>query len=273
MNNEIQPVTENLEDSFVYSCSFDKSRGHEYFVSHHILSFQFSGETHIEEQSGKLILRESQLLLSRKNQLTKASKIPADHKEYKSVSILLTEAVLQQYLNSNPVSNQKYYKGEANIVLKSDMLLEGYFHSLLPYVESTQKINKRLATVKINEAIELLLHHDPDLKNFLFDFSAPHKIDLEKFMLKNFHYNVSLDKFAKLTGRSLASFKRDFEKIFHSSPRKWLQERRLDEAHLLITEKRQKPTEIFLDLGFENLSHFYTSFKQRFGITPAEILV
>lgn len=273
MMQDLQPITENLEDSFVYSCSFDKTRGHEYFVPHHVLSFQFSGETHIQEQNGKLTLKENQLLLSRKNQLTKAEKFPANNKEYKSVSILLTETFLQQYLSNNPISNQKYYKGEPNIVLQPDVFLEGYFHSLLPYIEQSENINKRLATVKMNEAVELLLNHNPDFRNFLFDFSEPHKIDLEQFMLQNFHYNVSLDKFAKLTGRSLASFKRDFQKTFHSSPRKWLQEKRLDEAHLLITEKKQKPTEIFLDLGFENLSHFYTSFKQKFGITPAEILM
>ena len=26
-----------------------------------------------------------------------------------------------------------------------------------------------------------------------------------------------------------------------------------------------------VNLGFENLSHFYTSFKQKYGMTPAEI--
>lgn len=66
----------------------------------------------------------------------------------------------------------------------------------------------------------------------------------------------------------LAGFKRDFEKAFQAPPRKWLQEKRLKEAHYLIHKKKQKPGDIYLDLGFENLSHFYTSFKQKFGMTP-----
>ena len=90
-------------------------------------------------------------------------------------------------------------------------------------------------------------------------------------MLQNFHYNVPIEHFAKLTGRSLAAFKRDFNHIFKTSPRKWLQEKRLKEAYHLIQQKRRKPTEIYLELGFENLSHFYTSFKQKFGVTPASI--
>ena len=153
-------------------------------------------------------------------------------------------------------------------MLKPNALLKSYFQSLLPYVEQSEKISKKLATIKTNEAIELLLHLKSSLKSFLFDFAAPYKIDLEKFMLQNYHYNVSIEHFAKLTGRSLAAFKRDFGHIFQASPRKWLQEKRLEEAYNLIKQKKQKPTEIYLELGFENLSHFYTSFKQKFGITP-----
>ena len=156
-------------------------------------------------------------------------------------------------------------------MLKPDALLKSYFQSLLPYVEQSEKISKKLAAIKTNEAIELLLHLKSSLKSFLFDFSEPHKIDLEKFMLQNFHYNVPIEHFAKLTGRSLAAFKRDFGHIFQTSPRKWLQEKRLTEAYHLIKQKKRKPTEIYLELGFENLSHFYTSFKQKFGVTPASI--
>lgn len=90
-------------------------------------------------------------------------------------------------------------------------------------------------------------------------------------MLKNYQYNVPIENFAKLTARSLASFKRDFQKIFENSPRKWMKEKRLSEAYYLIEKKQQKPTDIYLDLGFENLSHFYSSFKEKFGVTPAMI--
>lgn len=95
----------------------------------------------------------------------------------------------------------------------------------------------------------------PDIKNFLFDFSEPYKIDLERFMSHNYRFNLPIEKFAKLTGRSLAGFKRDFQKAFNTSPRNWLQEKRL--------------TEVYLELGFESLPHFSNAFKQMFGVTPS----
>lgn len=78
--------------------------------------------------------------------------------------------------------------------------------------------NNQLADLKLKEALLLLLQVNPELKNILFDFSEPGKINLEGFMNKNYHFNVELKRFAYLTGRSLATFKRDFEKIFNVSP-------------------------------------------------------
>lgn len=265
------PVTQVLEDSFVYSCTFEQQHGYEQFVPHHVLAFQFSGETHIEHQNGKLILKKNQMLLAQKNQLAKSIKIPATDKVYKIISVIINDAALQQYAPGNSIHENKNYTGEKNLLLKPNALLKSYFQSLLPYVEQSQKISKKLAAIKTNEAIELLLHLKSSLKSFLFDFSEPYKIDLEKFMLQNFHYNVPIEHFAKLTGRSLAAFKRDFDQTFQTSPRKWLQEKRLAEAYHLIQQKNRKPTEIYLEVGFENLSHFYTSFKQKFGVTPASI--
>jgi AraC-like DNA-binding protein len=56
------------------------------------------------------------------------------------------------------------------------------------------------------------------------------------------------------------------------SPRHWLQVKRLTEARHLIEKKNRKPSEIYLDLGFESLSHFSHSFKKRFGKAPTERL-
>ena len=80
MNEKVVPITRVLEDSFVYSCTFEMRYGHEQFVPHYILAFQFSGETHIQHQNGRLTLKKNQLLLSQKNQLAKSLKIPARDK-------------------------------------------------------------------------------------------------------------------------------------------------------------------------------------------------
>jgi AraC-like DNA-binding protein len=90
-------------------------------------------------------------------------------------------------------------------------------------------------------------------------------------MVSNFHFNVSVERFARLTGRSLAGFKRDFQKTFGLPPRHWLQDKRLTAAKQLIEIGHKKPSAIYLDLGFESLSHFSYSFKKKFGVAPTAL--
>jgi AraC family transcriptional regulator, exoenzyme S synthesis regulatory protein ExsA len=91
-------------------------------------------------------------------------------------------------------------------------------------------------------------------------------------MNKNFKFNVSIERFAYLTGRSLSAFKRDFEKIFGATPSHWLVQKRLEEAYYLINRKSKRPSDIYLDLGFEDLSHFSFAFKRLFGHTPTQVI-
>jgi AraC-like DNA-binding protein len=267
----MKPVSQQLGDIFVHACTFEKTYAYEQFVSEHLLAYQLSGETYIYHQLGEMVLKPGQLLLARRNQFAKSIKVPVEGKKYQCISVLFSTERLRQFALDNEIVCDSKYKGKKNIVLEPNGFLTGYFLSVLPYVEQWKGISKRLASMKVNEAIELLLHVRPDLKPFLFDFTDPYKQDLEAFMLKNFHYNAPIGHFARLSGRSLTSFKREFAELFKTSPANWLKNKRLSEAFYLIKQKSQKPRDIYLDLGFENLSHFYSSFKQKFGVTPAQI--
>jgi len=266
---QVSPLKDN---SFVYSCSSLDKWGFEQFVPHHVISYQVSGETHIFHQSGTLILKKGQILLSRRNQFAKTLKIPATDVEYKAISVIFKQEDLKNYCKLNEIDLTSKYTGKNNLLIKSDSFLKSYFQSLVPYIEQAHQSNEKMAFSKVVEIIELLQHTQPDLNGFLFDFTEPHKIDLEEFMIKNYQYNSSIENFAKLTGRSLAAFKRDFLKIFNMPPAQWLKNRRLEEAYYLIHHKEEKPSDFYLDLGFENLSHFYTAFKKKYGVTPTQSL-
>jgi len=262
---------EIIFDKLVYSCVFEKHRGNEEFIPEHFLGFQLSGETHAFYADGNTIIPENTIVLVRKNQLIRTIKYPAKSGKYQFLSITLDKETLQQYALENKIVIDKKYAGKEKLFFEPDDFLQNYFSSLAPYINKTKEATPRLADLKIREAIELLLQSNPDFKQILFDFSEPYKMDLEEFMNQNYMFNVSVASFAKLTGRSLAGFKRDFTKTFNTSPKQWLLAKRLEEAHYLIKHKKQKPTDFYLDLGFENLSHFYTSFKDKFGLTTSQI--
>lgn len=171
----------------------------------------------------------------------------------------------------NNIPRQGVYKDKALIDLTGNVFLKGFFDSLLPYLDEPKMLTEKIAALKTQEAIELLLQTGDIFQHFLFDFQEPHKIDLETYMNHNYKYNIPLLSFAKLTGRSLSTFKRDFTKIFDTTPEKWLQKKRLEQAHYLILKKKQRPSDVYLEVGFENLSHFSFAFKKQYGMTPTEL--
>lgn len=139
----------------------------------------------------------------------------------------------------------------------------------MPYYNGKGEINETFADLKREELLLIILQTNPDVKDILFDFGIPEKIDLEAFMQKNYKFNVSMERFAYLTGRSISSFKRDFKSVFNESPNRWLVQKRLQEAYFLINKKGKQPSEIYLDLGFENFSHFSFAFRKEFGNSPS----
>lgn len=106
----------------------------------------------------------------------------------------------------------------------------------------------------------------------MFDFSKPWKMDILDFMEENYTSDLSIEEIAHYTGRSLATFKRDFKKISDLTPEKWLIGRRLEKAYELIKGGRKKVVDVYAEVGFRNPSHFSTAFKKRFGIAPAAIM-
>ncbi|MCF3109624.1 AraC family transcriptional regulator [Niabella sp. CC-SYL272] len=262
---------ELIFDKLVYSCAFEKHRGAEEFMPEHFLGFQLSGETHAFHAEGQTVISENTVVLVRKNQLVRTIKYPGKSGKYQFVSISLDQETLREYAIENKIVVNAPYRGRQQLFFEPDDFLRSYFLSLAPYINKTKNATPRLAELKIREAVELLLQCNSAIRDILFDFREPYKIDLKEFMNQNYMFNVPVASFAKLTGRSLSTFKRDFERTFGGTPNRWLLERRLEEAHYLIKQKQQKPADFYLDLGFENLSHFYFVFKKKFGLTTSEV--
>ncbi|UFH52118.1 AraC family transcriptional regulator [Spirosoma sp. KNUC1025] len=254
-----------------YSCYYARSREGEQFVPEHILTYQIAGTFIMNDGNKEYMFKEGDIRFYKRNHLVKFTKIPPEHGEFESLSIYLDQSTLRDFSLEYGYKAEKHQEGDTIISLKPDPLYKSYMDSLKPYQQLMQPGNEQLLSLKLREAILILLKVNPELKDVLFDFSEPGKIDLEAFMNKHFHFNVELKRFAYLTGRSLATFKRDFEKIFHRSPSRWLQQRRLQEAYYLIKERGKAPSDVYLELGFEDLSHFSFAFKKAYGVAPSKI--
>lgn len=210
--------------------------------------------------------------VARKNHLIRYTKFKDEDQEFEKIIITLDEVFLKKFIQKHPVQSFVFENDNSFLFLEQDPLISNFIHSLEPYYTGTNQINETFADLKREELMLILLKINPQLSGVFFNFGIPEKINLEEFMNRNFRFNIGLERFAFLTGRSLSSFKRDFQRIFGSSPGTWLKRKRLEEAYFQIAKNHQKPIDVYLTVGFEDLSHFSFAFRKEFGLSPSELL-
>lgn len=258
-----------ITDDIKLSCYEDKFFKSDIMFDHHMLVWFISGETKIVQADATYYFKKGDIFLIPRNQLATIINYPKDGQPHKTVVMhLSTEKLRDFYANLN--TKPKAIESHKIHSYSNHPLLESCLASLLPYF-NMETLPEDIASLKIKEAISILRTIDKGIDDVLANFEEPGKIDLAGYMEKNFMFNLPLEKFGYLTGRSLTTFKRDFSKAFHTTPQRWLTQKRLELAHYQFIEKKKKPIDVCYEVGFENLSHFSHAFKKQFGYSPTEL--
>lgn len=259
-------ITEDIK----LSCYEDKFFKSDIMFDHHMLIWFISGETKIVQADATYVFRKGDIFLIPRNQLATIINYPKDGQPHKTVVMHLSTARLRDFyaklnIKPKPTATQKILR------FNKHPLLESCLSSLIPYF-AMKDLPEDIAALKITEAITILRTINKEVDDVLANFEEPGKIDLTSYMEKNFMFNLPLEKFSYLTGRSLTTFKRDFSKAFNTTPQRWLTRKRLELAHYQFVEKRMKPIDVCYEVGFENLSHFSFAFRKQFGYSPTELM-
>lgn len=163
--------------------------------------------------------------------------------------------------------------GDTVIPLQVTPVAETYFHSVCAFFLEKQEPLKELLEIKFRELVLYLLSSPENhlVAAYFRSLCCPQKQRIRELMESHFIYNMKLETFAQLSGRSLAAFKRDFQEIYHTSPGRWLMEKKLGYARHLLEVTDKNINELSFDCGFENSSHFIRNFRKHFGTTPYQL--
>ena len=150
--------------------------------------------------------------------------------------------------------------------------LSDLYHSFFGYLKQETAPPKKLIELKFREMLLNIISNPKNIRvhSAVLQLAQNDGISMEQVMEDNFYYNLSLEEYARLCGKSLSSFKRDFKKTFKNTPGRWLTQRRLQYARQLLMGSERNVTEVCYDSGFENPSHFTRVFRTAFGDSPLE---
>lgn len=150
-------------------------------------------------------------------------------------------------------------------------ILEGLMKSIEVYIKGNVEVDRQLIRIKTYEALHALIKLQPQLTHLFSKDSLQVKSDLQAFMELNYTQNLSLGTIASLTGRSLSGFNRDFREIYKQPPHKWLLKKRLNRAKAMMEENDLRASEVYWQVGFEDLAHFSRAFKKEFNVSPSKL--
>jgi AraC-like DNA-binding protein len=161
---------------------------------------------------------------------------------------------------------------EPVIRVNNDMALSAFFQSMLVYFAGDEEPPEALLKLKLKELLTSILMSpgNPTLSAYFRSLAMCDAPPLPAIMEANFCYSLPLDAFAKMCHRSLSSFKREFGQCYGTTPAKWLIGRRLECAAQMLRTTSMSITEIALECGFEEPSHFSRTFKAKFGRSPTD---
>lgn len=240
----------------------------EQFIPDHVFFYVVKGNLRCYDGSKNYTISAGEYFLARKNRLARYNS--DKHEEVELIFICFEESFIQRFQDKYRSKKVNFDLNDTFLKINETKLIPEFIQSIKSYYHHG-KMDAAFADVKYEELLLILLKTQPDLAGIFFDYGIPEKVNLEGFMNRNYQFNVSVPQLAYLTGRSLSAFKRDFKTIFNDTPNRWLVRKRLDEAYFLLSRQDGRPSTIYLDLGFETLSHFSYAFKQKFGLTPSEL--
>jgi len=153
----------------------------------------------------------------------------------------------------------------------NDQIRNGY-KSLLPYFAKPHVLPDTIFEGKFKELLfNILIHpHNKQILAYVNQLIGDYVTPIWEVMESNYYYDLKISEFAEIANRSTSTFRRDFEKHYHTAPGKWLTNKRLEKAMLLLKTSDKQISDITFECGFKNVSHFSRIFKEKFNISPTK---
>lgn len=240
-------------------------------VKNHMLAYVYSGEMAVEHDGQQTHLHKGECFFVKRDHRISTTKRAYEGERFQGIFLTFSRNFLRSFYNAMDKRDVPKHGGrpdEKVIILEPRADIMSVFESLVPYYDRQVHPAPEIIDLKQTEALYALLNADEKFYPILFDFTEPWKIDIMDFLHENYMYDLSLEEIASFTGRSLATFKRDFARVSDLSPQKWLIRRRLEAAYDLLKNDGKKASEVYEEVGFKNLSHFYSAFKRQYGYSP-----
>ncbi len=158
-----------------------------------------------------------------------------------------------------------------HVAIPASTSMRSFFSHTGSYLQDENFVHDEAAeNIKMTELIYLMVSQ-PDccMKSKVLSNVDAARDNFEQIVYSSIFSDLSIEKLAERSNRSLTSFKKEFKRHFYMPPHRWFIRQRLIQSRLLLISTSKSISEIGIECTFPNTSHFIKLFKKQYGTTPA----
>lgn len=253
-----------------YHAKRESSR-QEVVLSRHTISFLQDGEKEIITEHDRVAINDSNFLIMRAGHCLMTEKFSSTQKQYNSLLLFFSHRSVLEFIKKHEIQLSGSGYEESTSAVTYDRFIRLFISSLKDLMHLDPNHKQKMLAIKFEELMLYLITRDgPGLLGSLLNNSDQRSFDFVRVVETNKYNKLTLQQLAFLSNMSISTFKRAFEKHYQESPIKWFLDQRLSYAAYLLRSELRRPSDIYLETGYESLSNFTQAFKSKYGVTPKQ---
>lgn len=237
----------------------------------HMLVFILEGSMTFNHGKQTYVVRKNEMILLKKATCVKFEMTGDAENDniYDGTIICIQDELLKEFIKMANVTIPHKAAGEIKATVNHmNNRLIAFIQSLKPYFNAPSTVNPALLKLKILELLYDVSECSQNTFRQILQLLKPVKADIRYIVEQNYASPISLPELAYLTGRSLSSFKREFQTTYNMPPAQWIRTKRLEKSLEMLKSTPLTVSEICYTMGFESPAHFSRIFKEQYGCPP-----
>ncbi len=242
----------------------------------HMLSFLQIGEKQVHFANNSITVNEKQSVIIKSGNILMTELLNKDLVYFCKLFFFSQKNVedfLLKHRNSFSFEINNKATEPPYFVIINDDYIASFINSLASIQFLGSKFSENILSLKFEELMLYLANkYEANFIQYLYSLtSSSSNYSFRKIIETNLYTNLKLEEIAFLCNMSLSTFKRHFSNEYGVNPGKWFLKQRLLKAKEKLQIENVKPSEIYEDFGYKNLSNFSTAFKKEFGFSPRQV--
>ncbi|MFK7000169.1 helix-turn-helix domain-containing protein [Flavobacterium oreochromis] len=236
--------------------------------THNVLCFLLNGHKEVISNQNNISIQNDQFFLLQSGNSLMTERLIGES-GYNSILFFFSDHFLNDILFKKQIQLPKAtHSNQAVLDLHKDAYVCLFEKSLI-LLKNDFNQALHLTHIKLEEILLYLLNKEPERISSFFQntLSRDKHKSIKDIIQQHENNHLTIEELAFLSNMSISTFKRKFTEIYQISPKKYFISKKMEKArNELMLNKR--PSDLYHELGYENLSAFSNEFKKYYGVSP-----